>query len=100
MGTTVDSLYMRPSFSGRACSERGGRPAEAAAAESSLMVGPFEGAGGAVDGALLSGSGAPEVEGGVLDMLPLALREQKSVECGPLFRKREAFFSSSIPNEG
>jgi hypothetical protein len=53
-----------------------------------------------VDGALLSGSGAPEVEGGVLDMLPLALREQKSVECGPLFRKREAFFSSSIPNEG
>ena len=76
MGTTVDSLYIRPSISGTAWSESGGRPAEAAAAESSTagaaaMMGPFEGAGGAVAGALPTSTAGME-EGGVpdADMLP------------------------------
>lgn len=74
MGTTVDSLYIRPSIRGTAWSESGGRPAEAAAAESSIAaaMGPFEGAGGAVAGALPP-SNAGMDDGGVpeADMLPV-----------------------------
>ena len=68
MGTTVDSRYIRPSSTGTAWSGNSGRPADAAAAESSTVVmGPFVGAGGAVAGGLLPSKPAAAVEGGVPD---------------------------------
>ena len=75
MGTRVDSLYSRPSIRGPACSDSGGRPAEAAAAASSTAAAigppPFE-AGGAVAGAAPPLSVADMEDGGVpdADMLP------------------------------
>lgn len=80
MGTTVDSLYISPSIRGTAWSESGGRPAEAAKAESSTTVamGPLTGGGADAAAAAVAGTPPPsaaaeDAEGGVLDagMLPI-----------------------------